>query len=151
MYTRKAAQPTLSAEAMLESASVAVLPFANLTGDPGKDYFGDGMAEELINALAKVPGLKVASRTSSFAYKGRNADIRQIARDLDVATVLEGSVRSAGDRVRITTQLINAESGYHVWSETYDYDFKDIFTLQDDLAGKTVAAFRRSTHLPLDF
>ena len=156
MYLRKdpkGASPTAAvpSQAALQSASVAVLPFANLTGDSSKEYFGDGMAEELINALAKVPGLKVASRTSSFAYKGRNADVRQIARDLAVATVLEGSVRSAGDRVRITAQLINADSGYHVWSETWDYDFKDIFALQDDLAGKIVAAFRKSTNAPLDF
>jgi TolB-like protein len=129
----------------LQSASVAVLPFANLTGDAEKEYFSDGMAEELINALAKVPGLKVASRTSTFAYKGRNTDIRQIARDLGVSTILEGSVRSAGDRVRVTAQLINAESGYHLWSETYDRDFKDLFTLQDDLARQIVTSFRGAT------
>jgi TolB-like protein len=131
--------------AALQSASVAVLPFANLTGDAEKEYFSDGMAEELINALAKVPGLKVASRTSTFAYKGRNTDIRQIARDLGVTTILEGSVRSAGDRVRVTAQLINAESGYHLWSETYDRDFKDLFTLQDDLARQIVTSFRSAT------
>ncbi|MGA8709279.1 MAG: winged helix-turn-helix domain-containing protein [Steroidobacteraceae bacterium] len=83
--------------------SIAVLPFANLTGDAGKDYFSDGMAEELIHTLVRIPGLRVPSRTSSFAYKGRNVDVRQIARDLDVAVVLEGSVRSAGDRIRVTT------------------------------------------------
>jgi len=135
--------------ATVESASVAVLPFTNLTGDAEKEYFSDGMAEELINALGKVPGLKVASRTSSFAYKGRNTDIRQIARDLDVATVLEGSVRSAGDRVRISVQLINAGSGYNLWSSAYDREFRDVFEMQDDLARQIVAAFRQTTDAPL--
>lgn len=135
--------------AAVESASVAVLPFTNLTGDAEKEYFSDGMAEELINALGKVPGLKVASRTSSFAYKGRNTDIRQIARDLDVATVLEGSVRSAGDRVRITVQLINAGSGYNLWSSAYDREFRDVFEMQDDLARQIVTAFRQTTNAAL--
>jgi TolB-like protein len=120
-------------------ASVAVMPFANLTGDPSKDYFSDGMAEELIDALANVPGLKVPSRTSSFAYKAHNLDIRRVAQDLGVATILEGSVRSAGDRVRVTAQLVNAQSGYHLWSQTYDREFADIFKLQDDLARAIVA------------
>jgi TolB-like protein len=114
--------------------SVAVLPFANLTGDASKEYLGDGMAEELINTLNKVPGLKVPARTSTFAYKGRNTDIRQIARDLGVGTVLEGSVRAAGKRIRITAQLINAQDGLHLWSESYDEEFTDIFKLQDKLA-----------------
>lgn len=126
-------------------ASIAVLPFTNLTGDAEKEYFGDGMAEELINALSKVPGLKVASRTSSFVYKGKNADIRQIAKDLRVSTVLEGSVRGAGDRVRINAQLTNADSGYQVWNESYERDFKDLFALQDDLARQIVAAFQRTS------
>jgi TolB-like protein len=115
-------------------ASVAVVPFANLTGDPSKDYFGDGMAEELIDALANVPGLKVPSRTSSFAYKGRDTDVRRIAQDLGVAKILEGSVRSTGDSVRVTAQLVDARSGYHVWSQTYERRFADIFQLQDELA-----------------
>src|SRR6185312_2575249 len=123
--------PASTAKPAAGAASVAVMPFANLTGEAAKEYFSDGMAEELINALAKVPGLKVASRTSSFAYKGKNTDVRQIARDLNVATVIEGSVRSAGERVRVTAQLVNAESGYQVWSKTYDRDFKDLFKLED--------------------
>jgi TolB-like protein len=115
-------------------ASVAVVPFVNLTGDPSKEYFSDGMAEELIDALANVPGLKVPSRTSSFAYKHRDTDVRRIAQDLGVAKILEGSVRSAGDSVRVTAQLVDAQSGYHVWSQTYERRFADIFKLQDELA-----------------
>jgi TolB-like protein len=123
-------------------ASIAVLPFASLSGDPEKDYFGDGIAEELIHLLARVPDLKVPARTSSFAYKGRNADARQIARDLGVSMLLEGSVRSAGDRIRVTAQLIEAESGFHIWSQTYDRQFSDVFELQDELAGAIVQALK---------
>jgi TolB-like protein/Tfp pilus assembly protein PilF len=118
------------------------MPFANLTGDPSKDYLGDGMSEELIDVLTKVPGLTVPSRTSSFAYKGRNTELRQIARDLQVGTVLEGSVRSAGERIRITAQLIDAQSDRHLWSETYDRKFADLFELQDDLAQAIVQALQ---------
>ena len=107
---------------------------SNLTGDPSKDYLGDGMAEELINTLARVQGLKVPARTSTFAYKGRDTDIRRIAKDLGVGSILEGSVRAAGKRIRITAQLINAQDGLHLWSETYDEEFTDIFQLQDKLA-----------------
>lgn len=122
--------------------SVAVMPFVNLTGDGSKDYLGDGMAEELIDTLTNVPGLQVPARTSSFAYKGRNIDIRQVARDLNVGTVLEGSVRSAGDRIRITAQLINADSGLHIWSQTYERKFTDLFQLQDNLATAIVEVLR---------
>jgi TolB-like protein len=125
-------------------SSIAVLPFANLTGDPAKEYFSDGMAEELIHTLARLPGLRVPARTSSFAYKGRNIDVRQIARDLQVNVVLEGSVRSAGERVRVTAQLIDAESGYHLWSQNYDRKFEDLFELQDALATEIVRALRSS-------
>ena len=118
--------------------SIAVLPFTNLSGDASKDYFSDGMSEELLNLLARVPGLQVASRTSSFAYKGRNVDIRQVGQDLGVETVLEGSVRQAGDQVRITAQLIDTESGFHLWSETYDRQLADIFKVQDEIAGAIV-------------
>jgi TolB-like protein/DNA-binding winged helix-turn-helix (wHTH) protein/Tfp pilus assembly protein PilF len=114
--------------------SVAVLPFVNLTGDATKDYLGDGMAEELINTLTRVPGLKVPARTSSFSYKGRNTDIRQIARDLGVGTIVEGSVRSAGSEIRITAQLIDGADGTHLWSQTYDREFSGLFKLQDELA-----------------
>jgi TolB-like protein len=127
--TEKVSAPTATEPA----ASVAVVPFANLTGDASKDYFSDGMAEELIDALANVPGLRVPSRTSSFAYKGHEPDVRRIAQDLGVAKVLEGSVRSAGETVRVTAQLVDAQTGYHVWSHTYERKFADIFKLQDEL------------------
>jgi TolB-like protein/tetratricopeptide (TPR) repeat protein len=122
--------------------AVAVLPFANLTGDSSKEYLGDGMAEELINTLTKVQGLKVPARTSTFAYKGRTTDIRQIAKDLGVGTILEGSVRAAGKRIRITAQLINATDGLHLWSETYDEEFTDLFKLQDKLATAIATALQ---------
>jgi TolB-like protein len=134
--------PASASSAGVPKASVAVIPFANHTGDPSKEYFSDGMAEELINALAHVPGLNVPSRTSSFAYKGRNTDIRQIARDLNVATVLEGSVTSAGERIRVTAELVDAKSGYHLWSDSYERQFADIFKLQDELAAAIVQALR---------
>jgi TolB-like protein/DNA-binding winged helix-turn-helix (wHTH) protein len=123
-------------------ATVAVLPFVNLTGDPAKDYLGDGMAEEIINVLAKVPGLKIPARTSSFAYKGRNVDARQIAKDLGVATLLEGSVREAGQRIRVTAELIDARDGLHRWSESYERQYTDLFALQDDLTSAIVQALK---------
>jgi TolB-like protein/DNA-binding winged helix-turn-helix (wHTH) protein len=123
-------------------ASVAVMPFINLSGEPAKDYLGDGMAEELINTLAQVPGLKISARTSVFAYKGRNVDIRRIAQDLGVATILEGSVRSAGEHLRVSARLVDATSGYQIWSQDYDRQSADIFKLQDDLAGEIVQALR---------
>ena len=123
-------------------SSIAVLPFTNLSGDPARDYFSDGMSEELLNLLARIPGLKVASRTSSFAYKGRNLDIREVGRELGVETVLEGSVRQAGEQVRITAQLIDAESGFHLWSETYDRKLEDIFSVQDEIAAAIVDKLR---------
>ena len=139
--------PSLSA---VPRPSVAVLPFVNLTGSPAKDYVGDGMAEELINSLARVSGLKVPARTSTFAYKGRNADVRQIAGDLGVATVLEGSVRSAGEHLRIGVRLVDAANGYQIWSQDYDRQFTDIFRLQDDVAAQIVQALRgyMNTELP---
>jgi adenylate cyclase len=122
--------------------SIAVLPFTNLSGDAAKEYFSDGMSEELLNLLARVPGLQVASRTSSFAYKGRNVDIREVGNQLGVDTVLEGSVRQAGDQVRITAQLIDTETGFHLWSETYDRRLADIFQVQDEIAGAIVDKLR---------
>jgi len=122
--------------------SIAVLPFANLSQDGADDYFSDGMSEELLNLLARVPGLRVAARTSSFAYKDRNVDIRQVARELGVETVLEGSVRRSGDRVRITAQLIDAKTGYHMWSNTYDRELADIFAVQDDISAEIVKALQ---------
>jgi TolB-like protein len=122
--------------------SIAVLPFTNLSGDASRDYFSDGMSEELLNLLARVPGLKVASRTSSFAFKGRNLDIREVGRELGVETVLEGSVRQAGNQVRITAQLIDAETGFHLWSATYDRKLEDIFQVQDEIAAAIVDNLR---------
>ena len=126
--------------------AIAVLPFANLTGDASKEYLGDGMAEELINTLNKVQGLKVPARTSTFAYKGRNTDIRQIAKDLGVGTILQGSVRAADKRIRITAQLINAQDGLHLWSESYDEEFTDLFKLQDTLATAIMTALQPNLH-----
>ncbi|MCJ7450888.1 MAG: tetratricopeptide repeat protein [Steroidobacteraceae bacterium] len=122
--------------------SVAVMPFTNLSGDPSKDYFSDGMSEELLNLLARVPGLQVAARTSSFAYKGREIDVRQIGKELGVETVLEGSVRQAGDQVRITAQLIDTSTGFHLWSETFDRKLADIFQVQDEIAKAIVDRLR---------
>jgi serine/threonine-protein kinase len=122
--------------------SIAVLPFSNLTGSPDMDYLSDGMSEELIHKLTRVPGFRVPARTSSFAYKGKNVNVRDIARDLNVAAVIEGSVRAAGECIRVTAQLVDARSGYHVWSQTYDRQLADIFVLQDELAGAIVEALQ---------
>jgi TolB-like protein/class 3 adenylate cyclase len=122
--------------------SIAVLPFINLSSDPENEYFSDGITEEILNALVKVSDLKVASRTSSFAFKGHHGNVQEIAEKLKVATVLEGSVRKAGSRVRITGQLIGAADGYHLWSETYDRQLEDIFAIQDDIASAIVTALK---------
>ena len=114
--------------------SIAVLPFVNLSADKENEYFSDGMTEELITALSKLKGLRVAARTSAFAFRGKNESVREIGRQLRVGTVLEGSVRRAGDRLRITAQLINAQDGYHLWSETYDRHVRDVFAVQDELS-----------------
>lgn len=114
--------------------SIAVLPFENLGGDRDNDYFGDGLAEEIINALARLPGLKVIARTSAFAFKGKHEDVRRIASTLGVGNVLEGSVRKAGNRLRITAQLITGTDGSHLWSERYDRDLSDVFAVQDEIA-----------------
>lgn len=122
--------------------SVAVLPFADLSSDGSQEYFGDGLAEELLNVLTRVPGLKVAARTSAFAFKGRNLDVRQIGDTLNVETVLEGSVRKSGDRVRVTAQLVNVSDGFHLWSETYDREFTDILSIQDEISRSIVEALK---------
>jgi len=118
--------------------SIAVLPFTNLSGDPNEEYFSDGVSEELINALSQIDALQVAARTSSFSFKGKNVDIRTIGRTLGVASILEGSIRRSGNEVRVTAQLINAASGFHIWSNEYDRDLRNILTLQTDIA-KSVA------------
>jgi TolB-like protein/Tfp pilus assembly protein PilF len=115
--------------------SIAVLPFVNMSSDPEQDYFSDGITEEILNRLAGIKGLQVAARTSAFSFKGQNRDVREIARLLGVGNILEGSVRKAGDEVRITAQLIRAGDGFHLWSETYDRRLENIFDIQDDIAG----------------
>ncbi|MGH7604228.1 MAG: protein kinase domain-containing protein [Gemmatimonadaceae bacterium] len=122
--------------------SVAVLPFENMSADPENEYFADGIAEEIINALTKVRSLRVASRTSSFVFKSKKEDICEIGRKLKVSTVLEGSVRKMGNKVRITAQLINVADGYHLWAETYDREMADIFVIQDDISQSIVKALR---------
>jgi TolB-like protein/Flp pilus assembly protein TadD len=122
--------------------SIAVLPFVNMSDDKDNEYFSDGMTEEILNALAKVPTLRVASRTSSFAFKGMVKDVLDIAEELRVDTVVEGSVRKAADRVRVTAQLISAEDGYQLWSENYEGDLENIFRLQDDIARSIVDALK---------
>jgi eukaryotic-like serine/threonine-protein kinase len=123
-------------------AGLAVLPFVNLSSDPENEYFSDGMTEELINALTKVAGLRVTARTSVFAFKGKDVDFREIGQKLNVTSVLEGSVRRAGNRLRITAQLVNAADGYYVWSETFDRGMADIFAVQDELARAITASLK---------
>ena len=122
--------------------SVAVLPFVNMSGLAENEYFSDGMTETLLHLLAQIPDLKVAARTSAFAFKGKDIDIREIADSLGVNHVLEGSVQRSGDRVRITAQLIEADNGYHVWSETYTRDVEDIFVVQDEIAQSVAEALQ---------
>ncbi|HUU39179.1 MAG TPA: protein kinase [Candidatus Desulfaltia sp.] len=123
-------------------AAIAVLPFVNMSSDPENEYFSDGLAEELINSLSKIEGLHVVSRTSSFSFKGRNQDIRQIAEKLNVGTVLEGSVRKSGNRLRITAQLIKASNGFHLYAETFDRELKDIFEIQNEIAHSIAKVLR---------
>ena len=128
----------IEGKTIVSDNSIAVLPFINLSAEKDNEYFSDGMTEELLNALAKVEGLQVTSRTSSFAFKNKNTDIREIGKLLGVKTILEGSVRKYGNRVRVTAQLINSENGYHKWSETFDRELEDIFSVQDEIAGSIV-------------
>ncbi|MGH7511455.1 MAG: protein kinase domain-containing protein [Gemmatimonadales bacterium] len=123
-------------------ATLAVLPFVNMSADPENEFFSDGMTEELINALTRVEGLRVASRTSAFAYKGREVDVREIGQRLNVGAVLEGSVRRAGSRLRVTAQLVSVSDGYHLWSETYDRHLADVFEVQDELSRSIVSTLR---------
>jgi adenylate cyclase len=123
-------------------SSVAVLPFANLSADPENQYFADGMADEIISALSKVEALRVASRTSAFAFRDRREDVREIARALNVATVLEGSVRRSGRRLRVAVQLVTAEDGFQLWSSRFDRDLEDVFAVQDEIAASIADALR---------
>jgi TolB-like protein len=134
--------PPDSNAAAPDAKSIAVLPFVNMSSDKEQEYFSDGIAEELLNLLAKIPELKVAARTSSFSFKGKDTEIAEIARRLNVAHVLEGSVRKSGIRVRITAQLIRAADGYHLWSETWDRTLEDIFAVQDEIAAAVVSQMK---------
>jgi serine/threonine-protein kinase len=122
--------------------SIAVLPFANMSRDADDEFFSDGLAEEILNLLAKIPGLKVTARTSSFAFRGKEQDIRGIAETLNVKAILGGSVRRAGNRIRVTAQLINAADGYHLWSERYDRDLTDVFEVQDEISASIAAILK---------
>ncbi|HUQ20744.1 MAG TPA: protein kinase [Gemmatimonadaceae bacterium] len=135
--TQTMPQPVVST-----AKSIAVLPFTNMSADAENEYFTDGMAEEIINALSKIQSLRVASRTASFAFKGKSEDIAEIGRKLKVSTFLEGSVRKMGSRLRITAQLVNVADGYHLWSERYDREMEDIFAIQDEISQAIVKALR---------
>lgn len=138
-----AVEPAATAPpATADDDSIAVLPFVNMSGDPENEYFSDGLSEELLNTLVRIGGLKVTGRTSSFAFKGRNQDLREIGRLLNVTNVLEGSVRKAGNRVRITAQLIKTSDGYHLWSETFDRELDDIFAIQQEIAEQVTRALQ---------
>ena len=148
--TEEAATPLPLAEAIASDSktalllpggsSIAVLPFQNMSGDPEQEYFADGMVEDIITGLSRIRWLFVIARNSSFTYKGRAVDVKQVGRELGVRYVLEGSVRKAGKRVRITGQLVEAETGAHLWAERYDRELEDIFALQDEITLSVVGA-----------
>lgn len=139
--TRRATRDEVLAESH-GSQSIAVLPFANLSPDPAQAYFADGIAEEILNLLAKIPGLRVTSRSSAFAFRDEDVNVPEVAAKLNVSHILEGSVRTAGERLRITVQLVEAQSDTNIWSETYDRTLEDIFAIQDDVAGEVIAQLR---------
>ena len=123
-----------------DKPSIAVLPFQNMSGDPEQEYFADGMVEEIITALSRIRWLFVIARNSSFTYKGQAVDVKQVGRELGVRYVLEGSVRKGGSRVRITAQLIDAETGTHLWADRFDGSLDDVFDLQDKIAVRSRTA-----------
>lgn len=133
--------PSAGGNAAIEP-SIAVLPFRNMSSSQEDEYFSDGITEELTSALAKVPGLRVAARTSAFQFKGQEVDVRELASALNVATVLEGSVQRSGNRLRITAQLIDTETGYHLWTERYDRQAGDIFAIEDEISSAITEALR---------
>ncbi|MEP6508963.1 MAG: tetratricopeptide repeat protein, partial [Gemmatimonadales bacterium] len=133
---------TMPQQVVASAKSVAVLPFSNMSNDAENEYFADGMAEEIINALSKIQSLRVASRTVSFALKGKNEDLAEVGKKLHVSTVLDGSVRRMGNRLRITAQLVNVADGYQLWSERYDREMEDVFAIQDDISQAIVKALR---------
>ena len=139
----KADRPEVSeAHDLPEKPSIGVLPFVNMTGDPGQEYFSDGITEEIITGLSKVPGLIVIARNSTFSYKGKSVKVQQVGQELHVRYVLEGSVRRAGDQVRITVQLVDATTGHHLWAERYDRSLKDIFAIQDEISVNVMRAMQ---------
>ena len=140
----EAASAASSAEAPVQAAvkSIAVLPFVNMSGDPANEYLSDGMSEEILNTLAGIEGLKVAARTASLQFKGRGADIGEIGEKLKVGTVLEGSVRKAGESVRISAQLVDVTNGYRIWSKTFDRTATDVFAVQTEIAGEIADALQ---------
>jgi TolB-like protein len=151
-------KPTPRALTLPDKPSIAVLPFLNISGDPEQEYFADGMVEEIITALSRIRWLFVIARNSSFTYKGQSVDVKQVARELGIRYVLEGSVRKAGNRVRITAQLINAETGAHLWADRFDGSLEDVFELQDKVASSVAgviepalqaAEIRRSSARPV--
>jgi adenylate cyclase len=145
-YIHRSAVEPASVENMAmplpDKPSIAVLPFVNMSDDPEQEYFSDGITEDIITALSKTPKMLVIARNSTFSYKGKAVKIKEIAEDLGVQYVLEGSVRKAGDRIRINAQLIDSISGHHVWAERYDRDLKDVFALQDEITIKIISALR---------
>ncbi len=145
-YVGRQSAPASGADAVVgvSAASIAVLPFADMSPDKDQEYFSDGISEELLNLLAKIPELQVAARTSSFSYKNQDVKLADVARELNVAHVLEGSVRKSGNQVRITAQLIKADDGFHMWSETWDRTLDDIFAIQDEIAADVVAQLKVS-------
>ncbi len=149
----RTAPAAVSAPPAAPEASVAILPFADMSEAKDQDYFCDGLAEEILNALANVRGLRVASRTSSFRFRDTATDARDIGRALNVAAIMEGSVRKAGERVRVTAQLVDAGNGYHLWSENFDRRLQDIFAIQEEIARNVVQALRLTLKTPesLDF
>jgi TolB-like protein len=140
--TSTATSPAPTAETLPTDASIAVLPFVNMSPDKDQEYFADGISEELLNLLAQVPELRVIARTSSFSFKGKDVDIAEIARRLNVANVLEGSVRKSGDKLRITAQLVRASDSSHLWSQTYDRQMADVFEVQDEIAASVVSELK---------
>jgi len=122
--------------------SIAVLPFPDMSAEKDQEHFCDGLTEELLNALTRIPKLRVASRTSSFSFKGKEVDLREAAEKLHVAHILEGSVRTSGNRIRVTAQLVETATDSHLWSETYDRELDDIFAIQDDIASRVLEAMR---------
>ena len=136
-------QPSL---ALPDKPSVAVLPFTNMSADPEQEFFADGITEDVVTALSRYPSLFVIARNSSFTYKGRAVDVKEVGRELGVRYVLEGSVRRAGNRIRVTAQLVEVETSRHVWAERYDRDLADIFAVQDEITEAVTVAVAPAGH-----